>query len=117
MEIENLVDLVILWQGENSAVETSLISANRRRNNQEVEFLLQSLENLTDYPNVYLVLDETPPEWLDLSKLKIVSHEDILPASIVRPCQNSTLLQCYVHSIPGLSENFLLFDDDLSILK
>jgi len=114
---ENPVDLVILWAGENVHDQPTLGSVNRRRNNEELRFLLRSLENLRDYQNVFLVMDQPAPAWLDATRITIVRHEEILPENVSRPCQNSTLLQCYVHNIVGLSENFLLFDDDLSILK
>ena len=61
---------------------------------------------------MFLVMDKPAPDWLDTTQISIIRHEEILPATLSRPCQNSTLLQCYVHNIVGLSENFLLFDDD-----
>ncbi len=116
-QFESSVDVVILWAGENVHDQTTLGNVNRRRNNQELRFLLRSLQNLRDYRKVFLVMDESAPDWIDTAQISIVRHDDILPEKVARPCQNSTLLQCYVHNIVGLSENFLLFDDDFSLIK
>jgi len=116
-QTKNSIDIVILWAGEDGSTDPLADNTNRRRNNQELRFLLRSLENLKDFRKIYLVLDEPAPEWLDNTRISIVRHEDFLPLTVARPCHNSTLLQCYVHNIDGLSENYLLFDDDFCILK
>ncbi len=57
------------------------------------------------------------PEWLDTSneRLNIVRHEDFMPES-ARPCFNSALIERYLHLIPGLSEQFIYFNDDMYLL-
>lgn len=58
------------------------------------------------------------PPWLDTEneKLHIVRHEDILPDEM-RPTFNSSILELYVNRIEGLSEQFVLFNDDLFLTR
>ena len=57
------------------------------------------------------------PEWLDVSnpRLHIIKHEDFMPKSAI-PCFNSALIERYLHKIPGLSEQFIYFNDDMYLL-
>ena len=54
------------------------------------------------------------PGWLetDHPKLHIVQHEDFLPQELL-PVFNSSLIERYLHRIPGLAEKFVLFNDDM----
>ncbi len=58
------------------------------------------------------------PEWLrtDHPKLRIVRHEDFMPPEAL-PVFNSNALEVNLHRIPGLSEHFVYFNDDMFILK
>ncbi len=57
------------------------------------------------------------PGWLetDHSKLHIVRHEDFLPQELL-PVFNSSLIERYLHRIPGLAEKFVLFNDDMFLM-
>ncbi len=67
---------------------------------------------------VWLVCDQQPPAWLDLSadRLRVVRHEDYLPPAY-RPCFNSNTIELNLHRIEGLSERFVLFNDDMFLLR
>lgn len=58
------------------------------------------------------------PEWLDISnpKIHIVKHEDYIPGEYL-PTFNSNVIELNVNRIEGLSERFVLFNDDMMILK
>ena len=58
------------------------------------------------------------PEWLDCnaSDLKIVFHDAFIPKSEL-PTFNSSVINCYIPFIPGLSEKYILFNDDMFVIK
>lgn len=58
------------------------------------------------------------PPWLNTEnpKLHVVSHADFIPEGY-RPTFNSNAILLNLHRIPGLSENFVLFNDDVFILR
>lgn len=58
------------------------------------------------------------PPWLnvDHEKLHVVRHADFIPEEY-RPTFNSNTILLNLHRIPGLSENFVLFNDDVFVLR
>jgi hypothetical protein len=54
------------------------------------------------------------PKWLDTSnpKLHVVKHTDFIPAEYL-PTYNSCAIEWNLHRIPGLSEQFVYFNDDM----
>jgi hypothetical protein len=56
---------------------------------------------------------QTPP-WLDAShpRVRMVDHREILPTEAL-PTFNSQAIETGLHRIPGLSEHFLYFNDDM----
>lgn len=58
------------------------------------------------------------PDFLDTehSKLKIVKHEDYIP-EVYLPTFNSNTIEMNYHRIEELSENFILFNDDMIPLQ
>lgn len=67
--------------------------------------------------NIHFVTCGQQPDWLDTShpKLRMVSHEDYIPNQFL-PCFNSSLIEIYLHRIPGLAEHFVYFNDDFFII-
>lgn len=67
---------------------------------------------------VHLVTWGHLPSWLDTRhpKLHVVRHEDYIPKQFL-PVFNSNVLELYLHKIPGLSEKFVYFNDDLYLTK
>ena len=67
---------------------------------------------------VHLVTWGHLPDWLntDNPKLHIVRHEDYIPKEFL-PTFNSNVLELYLHDIPGLSEQFVYFNDDVYLIK
>lgn len=57
------------------------------------------------------------PAWLDVDhpKIHVVRHEDYLPAEWL-PTFNSRTIMTNLHRIPGLSERFVLFNDDMYLI-
>ena len=54
-----------------------------------------------------------PPEWLSEfgDKVEYVRQTDVMPAEI-NPCFNSSVIESYIHLIPGLSEHYIYSNDD-----
>lgn len=57
------------------------------------------------------------PQWLvtDHPKLTVIRHEDFIPPEYL-PTFNSHTIEWNLHRIPGLSEQFVYFNDDMFLL-
>jgi len=62
---------------------------------------------------IYLITDNQVPEWLDVNNDKIVcvKHTDYIDSRFL-PTFNSNVIEVNIHKIKGLSEQFVLFNDD-----
>lgn len=58
------------------------------------------------------------PEWLDTAhpKLRVVRHDDYIPCDYL-PTFASRTIELNVHRIEGLSERFILFNDDMFLCR
>ena len=67
---------------------------------------------------VYLVTWGHVPPWLnqDCPKLKIVRHEDFIPREFL-PTFNCNTIELNLFRIPGLSEHFVYFNDDILLAR
>ncbi|PKW09114.1 Stealth protein CR1, conserved region 1 [Streptomyces sp. 1222.5] len=91
--------------------------ASRYTSHDELRYALRSLEMYAGFVrHVYLVTDSQVPSWLDpeAEGLTVVDHRDILPADAL-PVFNSHAIESRLHHIPGLSEHYLYFNDDVFI--
>ena len=52
------------------------------------------------------------PSWINPETVHVVLHRDIMPAEHL-PTFNSSMIEMFLHRIPGLSEKFLYFNDDM----
>ena len=133
MKQEFDIDLVYMWvDGSDPAwIEkhnrvTGRIDENsdvngkaRFANNDELKYSLRSVEWYAPWIHrIYIVTDNQVPEWLDTGnpKIRIVDHCEILPERS-RPCFNSTLIEHFIYKIPGLSEHYILANDDMMLNK
>lgn len=91
--------------------------ASRYTSHDELKYALRSLEMYAGFVrHVYLVTDSQIPAWLDpdAEGLTVIDHRDILPADAL-PVFNSHAIESRLHHIPGLSEHYLYFNDDVFI--
>lgn len=67
---------------------------------------------------IYFVTCGQKPEWMNEKhpKLVLVNHEDFIPSKYL-PTFNSNTIEINLHRIPSLSEHFVLFNDDVFLLK
>lgn len=91
-------------------------SDNRFRDNEELRFSLRSLEKYAPWiRHIYIVTDGQIPSWLNLDspRISIVPHRDIFPNTSYLPVFASPAIESNLVNIPGLSEHFLYFNDDV----
>ncbi len=123
------VDLVYLWVDgndpkwqEKKRSFTGSVSDNSEQNNigryinnEELKYSLRSAEKHIPWiRKIFIVTDNQKPEWLDAHhpKIQVVDHKEIMPAEIL-PCFNSSVIEYFLHKIPGLVEHFLYANDDM----
>jgi hypothetical protein len=123
------IDLVYLWVDgddpkwqEKKRIFTGKISDASESNNigryisnDELKYALRSAEKHAPWiRKIFIVTDDQKPEWLDVAhpKIQVVDHKEIIPPHIL-PCFNAFVLEYSLHKIPGLSEHFLLANDDM----
>ena len=92
--------------------------SNRYRDNEELRYSLRSLEKYAPWiRHVYLVTDDQVPYWLNTSahRMTVLSHKDIFSGDERKflPLFSSPAIEARLHRIPGLSEQFIYFNDDV----
>lgn len=65
-----------------------------------------------------LAKESQVPKWLskDMHDVKVVYHREFIPASEL-PTFNSSVINCYIPFINGLHERYILFNDDIFVIK
>lgn len=126
----NIPDFVITWvdgndpdwQAEKRNYTTSGLADNRTERYRDWENLKYWFRGIELYApwvkNIYFVTWGHLPGWLNTNhpKLHIVKHTDFIPEKYL-PTYNSHTIELNLHRIPGLSENFVYFNDDVFIIR
>ncbi|MEE1926821.1 stealth family protein [Streptomyces sp. TRM 70351] len=92
-------------------------NASRYTSHDELKYSLRSLEMYAPFVrHVYLVTDGQKPHWLDADAegITVVDHRDIFPEDVL-PVFNSHAIETRLHHIPGLSDHYLYFNDDVFV--
>ncbi|MGC0250379.1 stealth conserved region 3 domain-containing protein [Pseudactinotalea sp. Z1748] len=103
-------------EDSSGAASDETIAAHRFRDRGELRASLRSLQMYAPWiRNIYLVTDQQRPEWLDADhgRITIVDHREIFTDPGVLPSYNSHAISSQIHRIPGLSERYLLMNDDV----
>ena len=82
-------------------------------------YLFRGIEQYASWVNhVFLVTDHQIPEWLnrDYPKASVVYHDQFIPKEYL-PTFNSHTIELNLHRIPGLSEQFVYFNDDCFLTR
>ncbi|MFJ3930359.1 MULTISPECIES: stealth family protein [unclassified Streptomyces] len=90
-------------------------NASRYTSHDELKYSLRSLAMYADFVrHIYIVTDGQKPHWLDdtAEGITVVDHRDIFPEGVL-PVFNSHAIETRLHHIPGLSEHYLYFNDDV----
>lgn len=89
---------------------------NRFRDNEELRYSLRSLEKYAPWiRHIYVVTDGQIPSWLNIEspKINIVKHSEIFANKSHLPVFSSPAIEWSLDNIPGLSDSFLYFNDDV----
>jgi len=117
------VDLVYMWVDGNDpawlAIKQRFMDkktniAGRFQDNQELKYSLRSVEkHLPWIRKIFIVTDGQIPSFLNVShpKIEVIDHSQIIPQENL-PLFNSISIEYNIYKIPGLSEHFLLANDD-----
>ena len=90
----------------------------RYRNDGFLRYWFRSIEKNAPWVNtIHFVTCGHKPEWLNEKhpKLNFVSHSDYIPSDFL-PTFNSRTIELNLHRIKGLTERFVLFNDDTFLL-
>lgn len=93
--------------------------AERYRDWDNLQYWFRAVETYAPWVHkVYFVTWGHVPAWLnpDCEKLVIVNHKDFIPAEYL-PTFNANTIELNFHRIPGLSEYFVFFNDDMFLTR
>lgn len=85
---------------------------------EELRYSLRSIERYAPwYNHIYIVTNGQVPVWLRRHpKVTVVKHDQILAPEYL-PTFNSHVIGSALHRIPGLSEHYIYFNDDVMLLR
>ena len=134
MDLEK-IDFVLPWVDGNDPVwlaqkrkyeaeERNITSvdsagASRYRDYGLLRYWFRGVERFAPWVNkVYFITCGQKPDWLDESnpKLRLVNHKDYIPSEYLPTFQSNTI-ELNLHRIDELSEHFVLFNDDVFLLR
>ena len=88
---------------------------NRFRDWDLLRYWFRGTEQWASWVNrIYFVTCGQKPGWLNEEhpKLCLVDHRDYIPEACL-PTFNSNVIELWLHRLPGLEEQFVLFNDDM----
>lgn len=126
MQSEDMkIDFVVLWVDgadpvwqEKYSHYNALYKPERYRDWDLFRYWFRGVEQYAPWVNkIHLITDGQCPEWLNVNhpKLNLVDHKDYIPSEYL-PTFNSNVIELNLHRLKGLSEHFVLFNDDLYII-
>ena len=109
------------WEGTDGKVSDAADGNTecRYRENGLLKYWFRAVEKFAPWVNtVHFVTCGQRPEWLNEAhpKLHLVNHEDYIPKEYL-PTFNSNTIELNFHRIEELSEHFVLFNDDVFLLR
>lgn len=125
------IDFVVTWVDGNDKAwlerknkydigrESDINTDIRYRDYGLFKYWFRAIEKNAPWVNkVYLVTEGHLPEWLnkDCEKLVIIKHSDYIPDKYL-PTFSSNPIELNLHRIKSLSEQFVLFSDDVFLMK
>ena len=110
------------WQAQKAQITGTELSDDREDRYRDWELMrywFRGIEKFAPWVRkVFFVCGQEPPAWLDSScpKLQIVRHEEFIPEQFL-PTFSSHPIELNMHRIPGLSEQFIYFNDDMFLVS
>ena len=121
----NKIDFVVPWVDSSDPEwiklynyyrpENPIMDRGRFRDWGIFRYWFRAVEQYAPWVNkVYLVTNGTFPKWInpECPKLVLVKHEDYIPKQYL-PTFSSHTIELNMDKIPGLSEHFVYFNDDV----
>ncbi|KNC48218.1 N-acetylglucosamine-1-phosphotransferase subunit beta [Thecamonas trahens ATCC 50062] len=102
--------------GSGNATEVKAAGASRFRDNNELMYSLRSIEKFAPWiRRIFIVTNGQVPSWLNIDhpRIDVIPHEDIFPDPSHLPTFSSPAIEVHLHRIPGLSDKFIYFNDDV----
>jgi hypothetical protein len=92
---------------------------SRFLDHEELKYSLRSLVKFAPFfGHIYIITMNQRPNWLlDHPQITIVDHQEIFNDLEDLPTFNSQSIEAHLHRIPGLSEHFIYFNDDVLLGK
>lgn len=131
MREKDIIDFIIYWVDGNDPTwrekkqqylntdENIDSSQARYRDWDNLRYIFRGIEKYAPWVHkVFLVTDEQVPKWINEEhpKLVCVNHSDYIPKEYL-PTFSSIPIELNFHRIEGLSEQFVVFNDDFFITK
>lgn len=122
--MENRIDLVLpwvdgndpLWRAEKDKYDKNCKASDVRYESWDnLQYIFRGIEKYMPWVHkVFFITWGHIPDWLNTSceRLRIVKHSDYIPAEYL-PTFNSNVIEMNYFRIDELSENYILFNDDL----
>ena len=111
------------WQKEKACYSPSPMAESssevRYRDWDNLQYWFRAAEKFAPWVNrIHFITWGHTPVWLkkDAPKLNIVDHRDYIPQEYL-PTFSSHTIELNMHRIPGLSENFVYFNDDMFLTR
>lgn len=114
------VDIVYMWVNGSDPLwqnATNQPLNSRNRDNHELKYSLRSIQQYLPWHrgHIYIVTPQQRPAWLKTTdRVTLVDQASLLPTipTIPTTTANSFYIEAHLHTIPGLSENFIYLNDD-----
>lgn len=118
------IDLVIPWvNGEDPQWQQKAapylsvkdFNGERFRDWGTLKYLFRSIDQYLPWINqIFLVTDNQTPDWLDINNahVQVIDHHEIIEKQFL-PTFNSNAILMNIYKIPGLSEHFMVIEDDM----
>ncbi|WP_416191904.1 stealth family protein [Neisseria sp. CCUG12390] len=115
------------WQRKYNAAtcdftRTALYGNDKARfsNHNELYYSVYSVQKFMPWVRtIYIVTDAQIPAWFNpenAGNIRIIDHTEIIDTQYL-PTFNSHVIEAHLHNIPGLSENFIYFNDDVFVAR
>lgn len=108
-----------LYEKEHGNCDDKKIMSSRYRDWGFLRYLFRGIEVYAPWVHrVYLVTDGQKPQWLDetYDKISVIDHREFIPKEYL-PTFNSHTIELNLYRIPGLSEQFVYFNDDVLLVN